>query len=495
MNSRHMRRYLHLFRPGALLSGIAGALAITLVTAGAPAAELWVAATTTDITPDQPVALDGHRNLRISTNIQSRITATALALESRDGDKPIDHAILVSCDIVAIRPGILDKVREKVGPITRGFDTNKLILCATHTHNAPVTVEGRYTLPDSGVMKPAEYTEFFTTRLAEAIAQSWQKRQMGKVGWGQSQAVVAHNRRALFADGTAKMYGATDGEDFRGIEGYEDHDLDALFFWDQQDHLIATLINIPCPAQEAEGGLLIHSDFWDPVRQTLRERHGKDLCILCCAGAGGDQTSRPQYGKAADARMRDLRGLTRLEEVARRIVAGWQDAYEGAKKDVRGNAALAHRAEGIDLPHRKVTEAEVAEARAEAAKYADDPKQRWNYRWHQGVVERYEAQKTGAEEPHKTELHVLRLGDVAIATNDFELYTDYGVRMKARSPAVQTFVIQLACGSGGYLPTERAVRGGGYGAVIQSSRVGPEGGQLLVDRTVDAIKAMWPKTK
>jgi len=136
----------------------------------------------------------------------------------------------------------------------------------------------------------------------------------------------------------------------------------------------------------------------------------------------------------------------------------------------------------------------VSEARREAAKYAGDPAQRWNLRWHQGVVERYEAQKAGAERPFTMELHALRLGDVAIATNPFELYTDYGVQMKARSPAVQTFIIQLT-GSGGYLPTQRAVGGGGYGAVIQSSRVGPEGGQVLVERTLDAINAMWPRTK
>jgi len=35
------------------------------------------------------------------------------------------------------------------------------------------------------------------------------------------------------------------------------------------------------------------------------------------------------------------------------------------------------------------------------------------------------------------EWHALRLGDVAIVTNTFELYTDYGVQMKARSPAVE----------------------------------------------------------
>jgi hypothetical protein len=108
-----------------------------------------------------------------------------------------------------------------------------------------------------------------------------------------------------------------------------------------------------------------------------------------------------------------------------------------------------------------------------------------------GVVERYEAQKAGTEQPYQMELHVVRLGDVAIATNEFELFTDFGVQIKARSPAVQTFVIQLATSSGGYLPTERAVRGGSYSAVIQSSRVGPDGGQVLVERTVEAINELW----
>jgi hypothetical protein len=110
-----------------------------------------------------------------------------------------------------------------------------------------------------------------------------------------------------------------------------------------------------------------------------------------------------------------------------------------------------------------------------------------------GVVERYDAQKAGTEQPYKMELHALRLGDVAIATNEFELFTDYGVQMKARSPAVQTLVIQLAASSYGYLPTERAVRGGSYSAVIQSSRIGPDGGHVLVERTVEALQELWKK--
>jgi hypothetical protein len=379
-----------------------------------------------------------------------------------------------------------------VKPRLPDFDPTKLFLCATHTHTAPVMSEGRYTLPETGIMQPAEYAEFMTTRVADAVVESWQKRKAGKVGWGQGQAVVAQNRRAVYANGTAAMYGATDKPEFRGIEGYEDHNLDVLFFWDDQEQLIATAVNVPCPAQEVGGGSNIHADFWDPVRRMLRERHGEHLLVLGLTGASGDHTSRLMYGRAADERMRRLRGLTRLEEIARRIVVGWEDAYDGARRDIRSEVELQHLVQVIELPYRQVTEAEVVEARREAAKYADDPAQTWNYRWNQGVVERYESQQAGTAGVSTMELHVLRLGDVAICTNEFELFTDFGVQIKARSPAVQTFVIQLT-GSAGYLPTERAVRGGGYSAVIQSSRIGPEGGQVLVDRTVEAINTLWPK--
>lgn len=475
---------------------VAALLVLSLGWADRPAAgaEIWIGGATTSITPDQPVALDGHRNLRISNKVESPVTATALALESREGDQVLDQAILVSLDLVGIRDGILQQVRDRVKARLPDFQIDKLILNATHTHNGPVTVEGRYTMPETGLMKPAEYTEFMVARVGDAIVESWQKRRPGKVGWGFAHAVVAQNRRAVYADGSAQMYGPTDRETFRGIEAYEDHGLDVLYFWDQEDRLLATAVNVPCPAQEAEGGLSLHADFWHPVRERLREKYGKDLLVLGWIGAGGDQTSRPMFRKEAETRMRKLRGLSGLEEAARRIVAGWEEAYEGARQDIRTDVPLRHMVQEIDLPYRKVTEAEVTEARRQAATFADDAAQRWNYRWHQGVVDRYEAQRAGTEGPFTMELHVLRLGDVAIATNWFELYTEYGVRIKARSPAVQTFIIQLT-GSGGYLPTERAVSGGGYGAVIQSSRVGPDGGQVLVERTVEAIHALWPASK
>jgi hypothetical protein len=107
-------------------------------------------------------------------------------------------------------------------------------------------------------------------------------------------------------------------------------------------------------------------------------------------------------------------------------------------------------------------------------------------------MDRYHAQKEGTAKPYEMELHVIRIGDVAIATNPFELFTDFGLRMKTQSPALQTFVVQLT-GPGTYLATERAVRGGGYSAIIESNEVGPEGGQFLVKETSTVIRSLWPE--
>ncbi len=155
--------------------------------------------------------------------------------------------------------------------------------------------------------------------------------------------------------------------------------------------------------------------------------------------------------KLAEDRMRELRGLTKLEEHARRIVHAWEEAYEGAKKEVHRDLTFSHRVERIELPRRVVTHEESLAAQLKADELSKDPKQSARMRWHLKVVDRFKLQQAGEEPPYEMELHAIRLGDIAIATNPFELFTDYGVRIKARCPALQTFVIQLA-GPGSYLP-------------------------------------------
>jgi hypothetical protein len=89
------------------------------------------------------------------------------------------------------------------------------------------------------------------------------------------------------------------------------------------------------------------------------------------------------------------------------------------------------------------------------------------------------------------EMHVVRLGAMVFVTNPFELYLDFGHQMKARSAAGQTFIVQLCCGTGGYLPNARAEQLGGYGGLIINGNVGSDGGKKLVDETIAEIGKLW----
>lgn len=370
---------------------------------------------------------------------------------------------------------------------------SKLFVSATHSHTAPVTRDGVYVIPDEGVIKPLQYVDFLIGQLADAAVQAWQNRRPGGVGWGLGHALVAHNRRAVYADGSAKMYGGTNVPSFRGIEGYEDHYVDVLFFFDTDRELIAVAVNVACPSQEVEGREKVNADFWHQVRLVLRKRFGEHLQVIAWSGASGDQSPHLMWYKRAEERMRTLRGLTRLEEIARRIDLAVDEAYQGAKQDIRVDTFLIHHVSSIQLPARMVTEQELAEAKAfcdaVAKEEKPDPRKCLERMWNQSIVDRYRQQE--ANPYYALELHTIRLGDVAICTNPFELYTEFGVRIKARSKAVQTFVIQLACASGAYLPTVEALRGGSYSTAVYSNLVGPQGGDSLVEQTVEAINAMW----
>lgn len=454
--------------------------------------EILVGVATTGITPESPVALSGQLTTRISRSVESPITATAIAMESRNNGKPNDQAIIVSCDLLEITEEMIEKLRQNLKDRLPDFDVKKLFLNATHTHTAPVLREGWYDIP-ANIIQPAEYERFLTEHLSDLVVRAWEARRPGAVGWGLGHAVVAQNRRAVYADGHAEMYGRADVPNFRSLEGYEDHDVDVLFFWNRDKKLIAVAINIACPAQEVEVSSKIDADFWHEVKAILQQRYSKDLCMLGWIGAAGDQSPHLMYRKKAEERMRQLRGLTRSQEIARRICQAVDEAYDAAQKDIRINVPMVHKVEQIKLPVREVTDEEFANARAMVKSLSKNPRNRRMTVLHEDVIARYQRQKSNPN--YEMELHVIRLGDVVICTNSFELFTDFGIQIKARSRALQTFVIQLTGHGGYYVPTAKAVRGGGYSAVVENNIVGPGGGQILVDKTVERINSLWDKSR
>jgi hypothetical protein len=489
------------------IARIGFALVALLALAGnATASELYIGTATADVTPALPIVVTGQFHLRVAPVAETPLTANVMILESREGQKPLDMSIFVSCDLLYVPVDLIEIIRKDVREKQPDIDVSKIIMNATHTHTAPVMMaEGEYLIPKQGVTQVETYRSFFAEKVSDAILKAWKSKQRGSVTWGMSYAVVGNNRRVSYADGSAGMSSKTNLPEFRSFEGYEDHDVNLLFFWDKRKKLIAMSIDLPCPSQEVEGRVAVNADFWHPVREKLKKQYGDQLCVMPWIGAAGDHTPHMMYRNASDDRMREFRKLSRMDEIARRIINAVNEAYDAVKDDARSEVVLKHLVEKLRIPARVVTDEEYKDAKAfveesEASIAKDRKAADQLYRkmkWTAATVKRYENQRTNPKPMYDMEMHVLRLGDVAICTNEFEFFSDYGIRIKARSKALQTFVIQLTGSQawGAYLPTEKAVKGGAYSAVVHSSLVGPDGGQAIVDRSVELINGFWPEVK
>ena len=470
---------------------------VTMVRAG----DIYIGTSSVDITPKLPFALLGQFHLRIAYTIKTPLTANVVALESRVNGHPSESAILVSCDLTVITPALLSGVRNELKRRIPQLDVSKVILTATHTHTAPVLGNENltYPIPKEGVTQIDETLAYITDQIAKAIQMAWKSRSVGSVTWGLSHAVIGYNRRSLYANGTAAMYGDTRLPNYRGPEGYEDHDINTLFFWNKSGKLIAAGISVACPAQEVGGDSTVNADFWHDARIALKKRFGDNLSVIAWVAAAGDQSPSLMYRHAAEERMHKLRKVSRMEEIGRRITKAVEDAYDVVKNDRHRNVVFIHKIDTLHLPMRLLAEWEYNLAKKERdtiiSRLKANPelknKLEGGLLWYQQSIDRYEKQKIN-ETKFEAEIHVLRIGDVVICTNPFELFVDYGIRIQARSKALQTFVVQLA-GCGNYVPTEKAIKGGGYSAMMTSSWVGHEGGDILIEHTVNLIDSLFGK--
>jgi hypothetical protein len=464
-----------------------------------------------DVAPDKKVSLLGQFHVRISERVHDPLTTTALALESEDGR---EQAVMVSLDAAWVSDAVTKLCRANLRRKLPDFDPEKLLINATHTHTAPMSLCEVFPLPDppdlgKEVMTVDEHDNFLSAKISEAVIEAWRNRKPGAVGWGRGYAVIGFNRRVSYFDGTTVMYGQTNKPEFSHIEGHEDHGVELMCTYDAGHRLTGMVVNVPCPSQCTEGAWFVSADYWHETRCEIRKRHGRELFILPQCSAAGDQSPRPMVNRLADTRMLKLKGYgeeynqARRQDIADKIAAVLDEVLPLVGKDIRDQLEFGHLVSTIDLPLRHVTDADLEHAKSQVAgcnarliELKDSEPSSRDYSiafkqrvFNQLVIDRYNDQKKGGIFL-PVELHTIRLGDVAFCSNRFEYFVDYGMRIKARSKAIQTFIIQLS-GNGSYLPTERAMRGGGYGAYVASTPIGPDGGQMIVEQQVKDIATLF----
>ena len=477
------------------------------------------------------VNLVGQFYERITDEVLDPISVTALAVECGG-----EEAIFCSCDLVSTSRALLLAVRERLSKI-EGFPVDKVMISAIHTHTSlgyasrsdstaiagnsldvlrtlmpNVKYEKLVSYKGEDLLEGEEAFNFVADRVAKAAIEARANLKAGSYSQGFGRAAVGMCRRVCYDDGSAKMWGDVDMANFTELEGGNDSGMEMLFIHNAEGKLTGVVLNVACPAQVLEHRNFISADYFGRVKLRLRAKYGEGVNLLGIVSPAGDQCPRdlvrwvepetpindpnivrndptPRF---QDPSMFDISGC---ERIARRIADEVFYAYEERGAAV-SDTELIHKSFMLDLPLRRVTISEkdaAVKAIEEFAKEIGDGTINFadNARMHvhAGTVARYNAQQKIFNTT--IEVHVLKLGNVAFATNPYELFLDYGNQIRARSKASQTFLIQLCCGSMGYLPTAKAEAGSHYSAYVSSGTVGHVGGDMLVRKTLKEINEMF----
>ncbi len=506
--------------------------------------KLYIGWAETDITPNGKVSLVGQFAERISEYVEKPLAATAMAIECGG-----EQAIFCSVDLANVSWVLFDSVIERIAEKSKDIDTGKVIINAIHTHTGPgyagwsenssskytkdmigsssgasrrmlekympagkKYVESAKLAGNKDILSDEQVSEFLVERISDAVVNAWNNRQPSGFSNAFGRAAVGMCRRAAYSDGSAQMWGDTNRAVFEAVEGGSDTGIELMYVFDMNKKLTGIVANLACPAQCVQHRLFVSPDFWGEAKKLIREHFGEDIFLLTLCSAAGDQCPvdivrwvEPESDvhdpnierlhplkRKADPSMFDLAGMKKAgKRIANEIIEVYNDGLDEMQTEV----LFEHRVCKMQLPLRRATLADEKLAIKEirdyfARKDGDvDFNDAARLQVHLGILRRMELQEV--MNIVEIESHIIRLGSVAIATNPFELFLDYGNKIKARSHAEQTFLIQLANGADGYLPTEKAEKGGHYSAFISSGLVGHQGGNQLVDETIKNINEMF----
>lgn len=480
-----------------------------------------------DVTPSEngkKIPLYGQYYPRLAEKIHSRLKVTVCAMSSGS-----EHFITGSIDGVGCPVQVTERIRQEVGAIEKEIDPSKIFLNAIHSHSAPSLGFQKNPSPGTGIasrkwfdlrdvaITPEEYADFAIPLIVNAIVNAWRSRRPGGIASGFGNARVGHCRRAVYANGTAEMYGDTTRPDFIGMETSEDTGVEMLFTLDEQGKRTGLFLNVACPSQNMESTYMVSSDFAGATRERLKEAYGEDFRMIYQISPAGCQSPRDlvrHYTTEPDFWHAD--GVVVLAE---RLFNAVQTAVVG---EADYTPVLKSTSFEVALPRRRVSYTDWKNAKAEVerlcaimpedeaykafcdelhAKEKLDGPGPYDSKLHhfvliqnaKAVIARYENQDASPE--LFFDMNVVRLGNIAIASNPFELYLVYGQNIKARSHAFQTFLVQLSNGAknfhAGYLPSPEAERYGGYGGLVINGQVGSDGGYKLADITVEAINKLF----
>lgn len=407
-----------------------------------------------DMTPEKlPVSMTGGFQDRMATAVHDPLNARCLVLD--DGGTRI---AIVVCDSCLITRDIFDEAK-KIASKKTGIPVNRMLMSATHTHSAATTVALAQCNPDP------DYLKILPKRIAQSVIEANERRRPARVGWsvGREPNEISNRRWYVKPEGMKpNPFGRTDDlvrmNPPRGSNvlikpaGPIDPDVSILSVQLKNDKPIALLANY---GLHYVGGIpagQISADYFGEFARQIGKRLDADDSFvgIMSNGTSGDVNNynfvKPRPRAAP---------FERVEAVANQIADVVRESHKTIEH--REDYWMGMTERTIDLGVRRPDEKDLVRARKLLAAAAD-PK-RLN-------IDELYAQETlilsKSSPTVNVKLQALHVGNCAIVAVPCEVFARIGLDIKRESPYETTFVISLANGYNGYLPTPEHHKLGGY---------------------------------
>ena len=442
-------------------------------------------AATSNITPDIGSDIIGGFSPIPSTNIHDELHARCLVLD--DGKTKL---ALVVCDLLGLSRSLSVEARRQIQAAT-GIPPENVLISGTHTHSAASALGERWYNSDQDLN---DYQKFVAKRISDGVRRAVNQLRPAQMGFG-SVDVPEHvfNRRWFMKEGSpalvspfgkvekVKMNPPGGSPDLIEPAGPTDPTVSFIAVREPGGRMISIYSAYSLHYVGGVPGPEISADYFAVCCEALKKlQAGGDqdppFVALLANGTSGDCNNinfrTPRPGKLPYEQMRYV-----AEDVAAKVHAAlagvaWQN-----------HVPLSARYRELDVAWRTVEPALLDWAILTETKPDNLLKQNDIAVIYAGRVQRL----AKASPTTKLPVQVLRLGDICIGTTPCETFAETGLEFKKRSPIAHSFLVELAHGYYGYLPTPWHFELGGYETWPGTNYLEPQASEKIMAALLEMV--------
>lgn len=446
---------------------------------------LRAGAATANITPPLGSLIVGGWTPMPAAEVHDELHARCLVLD--DGSTQI---AIVLVDSVGVPREVFDRAKSIIEGAT-GLPKDHMLMAATHTHSA-ATSRG----PNSMVYDEelSDYQRFLASRIADGVRIAMHRLEPAKIAWGGvDEPSELFNRRwyVLEDEQRRNPFGGVDQvrmnpgrSSLIRPAGPVDPEVSFLSVQANDGRPISLLGNYSLHYVGGVTPRTISADYFAIFSNRMGELFGTQKQFPPFVGIMSNGTS----GDVNNINFRD-RGPRRepfekMTEVGNKVA---QRVYEAhGRAQFRQAATLDIRQRELTLQVRKPSDELLAYVKTVKAK----PEDAEAFHSRERVYADRVLQLAESPDTVQVLLQTVRIGDLSIAAIPFEVFTEIGLEIKERSPFDDTFTIELANGSYGYLPTPEQHELGGYETWLGTNRVAKDSSRKITEAIIEMMTDM-----